>query len=152
MVVCMPARVLPPTSELRHLAQSGMTHAQIAERVSRETGYPVSRSTVSAALHRAGASKAAKKHVEEIPWTVHERHATHYAARMLRLLGRRRKGITNSAEADARLDSWLKQLTEVGAVVAYVPDTEQGFFYVAGEPDTPGIPIKRELDFGSLPA
>lgn len=118
-----------------------MTHKQIAEVVSRETGYPVSRSTVSAALHRAGEAAVAKKYTEELPWTIHEAHQTHYAARMLRLLGRRRAGVQNSAEADARLDSWLAQLAEAEAVVTYVPDTDEGFFYVAGKPRANGVPV-----------
>lgn len=122
----------------------GMTHAEIAEEVSRRTGYKVSRSSVSAALFRAGEAQVAKKYPEEIPWTVKEGHQTHYAARMLRLLGRRLKGIANSAESDARLDSWLRQLEKSGAVVVYFPDTEDGFFYVQGTPDVPGVPVVRE--------
>lgn len=119
-----------------------MTHAQIAEAIAREVGYPVSRSTVSAALHRAGESASAKKYPDELPWKVHEQHQTHYAARMLRLLGRRRKGIRNTPEMDQRLDSWLKQLEDSDAVVVYVPETEDGFFYIIGEPDVPGIPVR----------
>lgn len=146
VTVCyMPARILPPTSRLRHLVEQGMTHKEIAELVTRETGYPVSRSTVSAALHRSGDSKAAKKYPQEIPWTVKEEHQTHYAARMLRLLGRRRQGVTNSAEADSRLDAWLRQLSEAGAVVVYVPDTDDGFFYIQGVPYMQGIPVQLEL-------
>ena len=62
-----------------------------------------------------------------------------------RLLGRRRKGISNSAESDARLDSWLAQLEKAGAVVVYAPDTDDGFFYIPGVPDIEGIPVMREL-------
>jgi hypothetical protein len=120
-----------------------MTHAQIATLLSRETGHQVSRSTVSAALHRAGDSDHAKKYPEELPWRVRQEHQTHYAARMLRLLGRRRAGITNSAESDARLDAWLRNLEAHGAVVVYVEDTEEGFFYVEGKPDAKGIPVAQ---------
>lgn len=127
------------------MVDRGMTHQQIAEEVSRRTGYPVSRSTVSAALMRAGEASNAKKYPEEIPWTVHEEHQTHYAARMLRLLGRRRKGIANSAESDQRLDSWLAQLKDAGAVVVYHPETDDGFFYIPGTPDIEGIPVMREI-------
>ena len=143
----MPARILPPTAELKALVAKGLTHQQIADVVSRETGYKISRSTVSAALHRANESTPAKKYPDEIPWTVREEHQTHYAARMLRLLGRRRAGITNSTEADKRLDSWLAQLKEAGAVVTYVEDTPTGFHYVQGEPDETGIPVLRESLF-----
>ena len=86
-----------------------------------------------------------KKYPEEIPWTVKEQHLTAYPCRMLRLLGRRRAGIQNSQEQDDRLDAWLDQLRREGAVVAYVPNTPQGFFYVAGEPNEKGIPIIEEL-------
>lgn len=140
----MPTRILPPTSKLRALVDQGLTHKQIAELVSRETGYPISRSTVSAALHRDGSASPAKRYPEEIPWTVHEKHQTHYAVRMLRLLGRRRQGITNSEESDARLDSWLKSLSDAGVVVTYVPDTDDGFFYIKGEPTSEGVPILAE--------
>jgi hypothetical protein len=143
----MPARILPPVSRLRQLVDQGMTHQQIADLITQETGSPVGRSTVSAALHRAGEAQLAKKYPDEIPWTVHERHQTHYAPRMLRLLGRRRKGIANSAEMDARLDAWLKQLSDAGAVVTYVPDTTEGFFYVRGVPDLEGVPVQRETRF-----
>lgn len=127
------------------MVEQGLTHQQIAEVVSRQTGHRVSRSSVSGALHRANATQPAKRYPEEIPWTVRDEHQTHYAARMLRLLGRRRRGIQNSAEADKRLDSWLRQLREAGAVVTYVPDTPDGFYYTYGEPDENGIPVLREL-------
>ena len=124
----------------------GLTHEQIAEKVSLDRGYPVSRSTVSSALHRAGESSQSKKYPDEIPWVVREKHQTHYAPRMLRLLGRRNKGVANSADMDARLDAWLRQLREAGAVVVYVPETADGFFYVEGEPDNnKGIPIDRNF-------
>ena len=141
----MPARVLPSKDELKKLIDQGYTHAQIAAEVSRQTGRPVRRSTVSSAIHRAGLSGPAKIYTEELPWTIKEQHLTAYAPRMLRLLGRRRAGVQNSAEMDARLDAWLDQLRREHAVVAYLPETDQGFWYVDGEPDENGIPIAREL-------
>lgn len=141
----MPSKILPPRDELKKMLDRGMTHREIAEAVSKETGHPVRRSTVSAAIHRAGLSDTAKKYDAEIPWTVKEEHLTHYAARMLRLLGRRRAGVTNSAEMDARLDAWLRQLDENHAVVCYLPETEEGFFYIDGEPNERGIPIIEDV-------
>lgn len=126
------------------MLQRGMTHQEIAESVARETGHKVKRSTVSAAIHRAGLSGRSKKYTEEIPWTVKEEHLTHYAARMLRTLGRRRAGVQNSAEMDQRLDAWLKLLADNHSVVAYIPNTDEGFFYVDGEPNELGIPVIEE--------
>lgn len=139
----MPARVLPSKDELKKMLDAGYTHAQIAAEVSRQTGRPIRRSTVSSAIHRAGLSGPAKIYTEEIPWQVKEKDLTAYQARMLRLLGRRRAGIRNSEEMDARLDAWLAQLRREHAVVAYVP--EIGFVYVDGDPDENGIPIATEL-------
>lgn len=143
----MPARILPSQKELEKMLSSGMTHAEIAQAVSRDTGHPVRRSTVSAAIHRAGLSGAAKRYTEEIPWTVKEEHLTHYAARMLRTLGRRRAGIQNSSDMDARLDAWLKLLKDNHCVVVYVPETDKGFFYIDGEPDLPDVPIMETFQF-----
>ena len=140
----MPARVLPSKDELKKMLDRDMTHAEIAAEVTRRTGVKVSRSSVSAAVHRAGLSKTNKRYPEEIPWTVRVEHLTHYAARMLRLLGRRRAGIENSPEMDTRLDAWLETLEETHSVVTYLPDTVEGFFYIDGEPNEKGIPIIEE--------
>lgn len=126
------------------MVDKGLTHEKIAEILTRQTGYPIKRSSVSAALSRAGEASAAKRYVEEIPWRVRQEHLTHYAARMLRLLGRRRAGINNSAETDKRLDAWLRQLAEAEAVVTYVEDTPEGFFYIKASPDVEGIPVRRD--------
>ena len=141
----MPSKILPPKDELKKLLEAGLTHKEIALAVSKATGVPVSRSTVSAAVHRAGLSEPNKKYNDEIPWTLKEEHMTHYAARMLRLLGRRRRGIQNSQEMDERLDSWLNMLREEHAVVTYLPNTRDGFFYVDGDFNKDGIPILEEL-------
>ena len=139
-------KILPDRAELERLVRSGMTHREIAEMVARQTGQPVRRSTVSAAIHRAGLSSPAKKYAEEIPWRLKERHQTHYAARMLRLLGRRRAGLSNASEMDQRLDSWLAQLADAHAVVTYLPTTEDGFFYVDGVPNERGIPVIEKVE------
>lgn len=139
----MPTRILPPRSELEKFLARGMTHQEIAEAVSRETGHKVSRSSVSAAIHRAGLSARAKKYPNEIPWTVREPHLTHYAARMLRTLGRRNAGIRNSQEMDDRLDAWLKLLKRNHSVVVYHEQLEDGFAYVDGDFTDQGIPINE---------
>ena len=142
----MPAKILPDRDELKKMLDRGMTHAEIAAFVSQQTGHHVRRSTVSAAVHRAGLSGQAKRYADTIPWTVRQEHLTAYPARMLRLLGRRRAGLQNSTEQDARLDSWLETLRENAAVVAYVPDTEQGWWYVPGAPTKDGVPIDPDFD------
>lgn len=137
-------RILPPTQELLKLVEAGYTHAQIAAHIRQTTGVVVSRSTVSSALSRAGLSEAAIRYREEIPWKVRAEHLTHYPARMLRLLGRRRAGIEVDGDEAVRLDAWLRGLEEKDLVVAYAPDGP-GFIYVDADEidDRPGgLPIR----------
>lgn len=131
-------------SELRRMVDSGLTHAQIAERVAAETGYPVAPKTVSAALSRAGETKQ-RRYERELPWRVKTDHLYRYEAQMLRALGKRNAGLPESEYARTRLDSWLRKLESNGLVVVYVPDTEEGFFLIKGERDDPGVPVKQEL-------
>lgn len=124
-------RVLPPTNDLIRMFESGMTHQQIADQVFADTGTPVSRSTVSAALHRAGKTRGNPRYKTEIPWKVRSEHLTEYPVRMLRLLGRRRSGKPIPPGDETRLDNWLELLDRENAVVAYDPNNPvQGFHYV----------------------
>ena len=137
-------RVLPSPDELRRMVEAGWSHADIAAHVEKTTGQQVQRSAVSAALSRAGLTKATPRYKEEIPWRVSEGHLTEYPVRMLRLLGRKRRGLPMNEEEEDRLSSWMEQLAEWDAVVAYSPSV--GFMYVAadeiGDWDN-GIPIRR---------
>lgn len=146
-------RLIPPAQELAKLVDAGLTHQQIADRISSELGTRVSRSTVSVALSRAGLSREAMRYKVEIPWKVKAEHLTQYPARMLRLLGRRNADIELTDDEADRLEAWLESLTERGLVVAYVPDG-QGFIYVdADEKDDGrnGVPIRRRtIDLDEL--
>lgn len=129
-------RLAPTPKELKKYRDLGMTHKEIADM----TG--LSRSTISSAIRRADLSADKPRYKDEIPWRVKEEHATHYAARMLRLLGRRRAGQELIETEGKHLDSWLAKLEDLHAVVVYEPDSPDGFYYVDGEPTSSGIPIK----------
>lgn len=151
----MPApRILPSTAELKKLVDAGLTHAQIAEHVSEQTGERISRSAISSALSRAGLTRETHRYREEVPWRVSTEHLTQYPARMLRLLGRSRAGQELAADERARLDAWLAGLEDRGAVVAYCPDGP-GFIYVEADEvgdGAGGVPIRRRLiDVAELP-
>lgn len=138
-------RILPPGQELLTMVEAGMTHQQIADSVAAQRGRPVSRSAVSAALHRAGAARTNPSYRDMIPWTVHARHQGAYQIRMLRLLGRRRHGRTMTGEDQARLTSWLEQLERRKLTVAYAPHTAYGLLYIDWPGDecpwVDGIPV-----------
>lgn len=143
----MPAiRKLPSNSTLQRWVDEGLSHDQIRQRIREETGQVVARSTVSAALSRAGFTKAQMRYTEEIPWRVNNRHMREYPVRMLRLLGRRRAGLSLKSEECKRLDRWLQQLKDENAVVAYAPQSEVGFVYTERLPlDPADLPIRRNL-------
>lgn len=143
----MPARrILPDNATLRRWVQDeGLTHQQIADRVFATTGEAVSRSSVSAALSRAGISANTARYRDELPWRVKVEHIKEYPARMLRLLGRRRSGAVLTDSESKRLDSWLTMLERDHAVVAYSPDSRYGFYYIEKDDQIDGkdgIPIR----------
>ena len=140
-------RLVPDTATLRHWVEDEhLTHEAIADRVYMQTGERVSRSTVSAALSRAGISKPTARYRDEIPWRVKVEHIKEYPARMLRILGKRRAGGELSDLENKRLDAWLKKLNDDHAVIGYDPDSTFGFYYIEKNDETDGvdgIPIRR---------
>ncbi|HLP97641.1 MAG TPA: hypothetical protein VK149_04270 [Sideroxyarcus sp.] len=139
--------------ELKRCVDAGMTHREIVGYIADKYGLRVSRSSVSAALSRAGLTEAGMRYKSEIPWRVKAEHLTQYQARMLRLLGRRRADVELTGEEDGRLDAWLEAVEEREIVVAYSP--ERGFIYVDADErgDNPdGIPIRpRVIEADELP-
>ncbi len=126
-------RYLPSDSILQNMVERGMTHAQIAQHVTKETGVHVSRSTVSAALSRAGLTNRVR-YTDTIPWSpIKTEHNHHYALTQLRIKARLDAGQDVPAEVVERYESWLARLRDNDAVVAYVYDSPDGFYYVPRE-------------------
>lgn len=125
-----PTRVIPDAQELRRLVREGHTHQDIADMVRETTGQPVTRGAVSSAISRAGLSTPGKRYQRTLPWRVKIEHSKHYAARMLRLLGRRMEGLELHPADEARLDSWLAKLDAENSIVVYAPETTDGFHYM----------------------
>ena len=139
-------KVMPDKSTLRWLLnEKGFTHQQIADWVEETTGVRVATGSVSSAISRAGLSDQGARYAKHLPWKVKQEHLMAYPARMLRLMGRRDAGLRLTEDQRERLDSWLSKLKEDGAVVVYVPETEQGFHYIVAEPDRPDIPVREFL-------
>lgn len=139
-------RLIPEATELRRLVAAGRTHSEIADLVYERTGQRVTRGAVSTAISRAGLSSPANRYKDQLPWRVRSEHSWHYAARMLRHLGRREQGEQLNDQDEKRLDAWLAKLKKERVVVAYAPETEEGFFYV-GRPKgyrARGAPILQQ--------
>lgn len=127
-------RVVPSDAMLQKYVERGLTHQQIADLVTKESGIPVARSTISAALSRAGLTQRVR-YDEVIPWKkIKAEHNQHYALTMLRCKARMDAGLEVKDEQIKRLESWLQKLADEDAVVVYLPDTDAGFYYVKRKP------------------
>lgn len=134
-------QVAPGKTELERFLQRGMTQAQIVDAWEGQTGTRVSRSTIAMAIKRYGlqSSNPRPRHEDTLPWHVREEHKNHIEARMLRMEGRRRKGMPLSDKDLHWLNRWRELLEEEKAVVMYDPDTEEGFFWVPRTPQDTDI-------------
>ena len=118
-----------------------MSYQEIADWIEQHQGVRVSRMSIASAFSRAGKSTPRPRYDKHLPWKVKAEHGQHYAAKMLRLLGRRDNGLPLTSEQDRRLDSWLHTLRETHSVVAYAPETSDGFHYVDGDFNEDNIPL-----------
>lgn len=136
-------RYLPSDSVLEQWRAEGLTLNQMVERVKRETGHTVARSTVAAALSRAGLTNRIR-YEDQVPWKrIRTDHNHAYPLTMLRHLARRENGLPLTEEQSARLDSWLQRLADEGAVVTYKYDSPDGFYYVPRKPSDGDGVVRR---------
>jgi hypothetical protein len=83
---------------------------------------------------------------ELIPWTVQERHRWAYPLQMLRIEGRVRAGGARPTGSDAaRHHNFILRLRDRGEVITYLPDTPEGFHYIARDPsqDAPDALVRK---------
>ena len=127
-----PERKVPDATELRHYLERGLTQAQIAAEWEKETGVRVSRSAIGMAIARYGLESARPRprYEDTLPWRVDSNHVMHNDARMLRLEGRRRRGLPLSDDEKRWLHGWREALEEARAVVTYNARTPEGFYWV----------------------
>ena len=125
-------QVAPTKNELEQMLRRGLTQQQIVAEWEEKTGTAVSRSAIAMAMKRYGLKSARPRprHEDMLPWHVKDEHKNHIEARMLRMEGRRRKGLPLKEEDLRWLNNWRRQLDEAGAVVAYDPETDEGFFWI----------------------
>ena len=131
-----PYGVVPPGPELDRMRKQGMSQQEIAEEISRRSGYPVTRGAIATALRRAGLSgPSVKKYPELVPWRIANRHEGNYNLQMLRLEARRRLDPENLSEGQTqRLDSWKRKMESGALVVFYDYESEDGFYLLDREP------------------
>ena len=132
-------RISPSDKELEMYLRRGMTHDAIADLVFEQTGQRLGRSTISAAIVRAGLAEP-QRYEAELPWTIKIEHQRDYPAKMLRCLGRKRAGLEITDDEQKRLTSWLERMERDNTVVAY--DSTRGFGYGPRSKEDPAdLPI-----------
>ena len=142
----MPRRaIVPPKEVLQRWISEGLNRQQMADRIFEQTGDRVTPNAISVAMNRYGMDPVRPRYADVLPWEVQARHVGHRYARMLRLLGRRRAGGTLSPSETSQLDRFLVELEGANAVVAYVPDSPEGFYAVPREPEDKDV-IRAEFD------
>lgn len=137
-----PTLVPDKTTLRRHIEDEGLTHAQIASM------YGLARSSISAAAAKYGLAGSMTRHDDTVPWKVKIVHAREYPVRMLRLLGRRRKGMDLTESETKLLDAFLAKLDKEKAIVAYDPDSLDGFLFVDRkyhDHKDKDIPVRRKI-------
>lgn len=121
-------RILPSDSQLGRWREAGLSLNQICDRIETETGIRPARSSIGAALSKAGLTNPVR-YDEYIPWKVRAEHRSAYQLYQLRVAARLDRGLPVRDGDKERLDRWIAELDELNAVVDYDPTTPEGFLY-----------------------
>lgn len=114
--------------EFVRLVRSGMRNREIVDYYA-QRGIHLRPNTISMAKRRYGLD-VHEWHTDLIPWVINQDHQGLYAAKMLRLEGRRRRGEPLTDAQLRYLENWKKKMMEDGTVIHYEHDTDEGWFYV----------------------
>lgn len=122
----------PDKTTLTRYAREGLTQQQMAERWTMESGWNITRPGIAMALKREGVPpvRPRPRYEDEIPWEVADEHTRKTDAQILRFWARRRHGLPIQPEQESKLNHWLEQLAEQDAVIIYVRDTPEGFWWI----------------------
>lgn len=132
-------RILPSDTTLQKWVEEGLTHDQIADRIGEREGYRPGRSSVSAALSKAGFTNRVR-YDEFIPWSpISIEHNGHKFLQNLRVGARIAAGLNVSKGARQRFENFASNLLSANAIVVYFYDTDKGFYAVHREPDEVGL-------------
>jgi hypothetical protein len=129
-------RLVPDKVTLKKwIEDEGLSRREIADRIEAQTGQRPVLSTISMAAARYGIEPQRNRHEDVLPWRVKDEHGRTKEAVLLRKLGRRKAGLKNSPRDEIWLDGWLAELKEKNAVVTYVYDSPEGFYYIPRLPE-----------------
>jgi len=136
-------RFVPSDSILAKWKAEGLSVNEMVARIKEQEGIEVSAGTVYSALSRAGLTEQIR-YDDYIPWSpIRTDHVGHYALVMLRLAARRDAGQQLPEYRLRKLQAWEDRLRQDDAVVAYVYDSPDGFYYVPRRPNIDAGLVRR---------
>lgn len=145
----MTRQLVPNKTQMRRYLAKNLTQQQIVDAWEEDSGVRVSRAAIAMAISRYDlqSSNARPRYEDTLPWKIKTEHQNDHNARMLRLLGRRRRGMALTEQEKRWLSAYLRTITERRVVVTYVPELEEGFVWVErNEFDDPADFIRKDWD------
>lgn len=133
-----PSKIVDEAEAIRWY-EEGRTFQWMVDEYRRKYNVETTTSMWSNWRNRRGLEHRYVRDDELVPWSVLPEHKASYALAMLRVEAQRRAGIEMDPDKAKRLESWLTQLDEAGAVVYYDPETDEGFHYVERAKDDTDI-------------
>ncbi|WP_448612146.1 hypothetical protein [Geodermatophilus sp. URMC 60] len=150
----MPGRKILDEQEVIRWFREGLTYEEMSRRYREKYGIETVPSLWSNFRRRRGLPRRTVRDDHLIPWAIQPQHRGAHALQMLRLEARARAGEPVREIDAARHQNFMRRLADKGLVVAYEPDTAEGFRLVPRLPDDTdvvrrpqvGLTVKRRAD------
>jgi hypothetical protein len=123
--------------EVEQMLRSGKTQLEVVD-IYRDRGVDISQSAISQAITSGRIKVDTDRHAGGVPWKLKPQHRHLNAARMLRTIARMDAGMAVGKSLGEQARAWRAGLEDEDSVIAYDPDTEEGFWRV---PRRPGIDL-----------
>lgn len=147
----MAERQLPDRQTLQQWFEvDRLTHQQMADRFNnspeRQGMRPVTRQAFTRACGRYGLTTYLH-HDEWLPKDMRPEHTKLYDTEMIRRWSARKQGKRFDEVEEQRINAWLQNLTDAGAIMLYKRDTQMGWWPVPRQPtDDPNVPVRVSSD------
>jgi len=115
-----------------------LTYQQMADRWNADEAHEkITKDAIAVAISRMGIGR--RQVPSDLPWKVRPEHTAMHDHCMLMHYQSRAKGKKLAPSAETSVNGWLRTLEKEDAVVAYRPDTIQGWYHVKRRPGETGI-------------
>lgn len=115
-----------------------LTYQDMADRWNADPAHePIKKAAIATAIMRYEIGR--RQVASDLPWKVRPEHTAMHDHCMLMHWASRQKGKKLKARQEAAVNGWLRKLNEEGAVIAYRPNTIQGWWHVKRKPGETGV-------------